>query len=57
MGAFPSLERGWRRGATRSSYRGRDQAGATDVILDIKRLLLSLGTHQSHRRIFAGQKP
>ncbi len=42
---------GWRRGATRSSYRGRDQAGATDVILDIKRLLLSPGTHQSHRRI------
>ena len=37
------LERGWRRGATRSSYRGRDQAGATDVILDIKRLLLSPG--------------
>ncbi|MFT2834234.1 hypothetical protein ACMWOA_24130, partial [Escherichia coli] len=36
-------ERGWRRGATRSSYRGRDQAGATDVILDIKRLLLSPG--------------
>ncbi len=33
------------------SYRGRDQAGATDVILDIKRLLLSPGTHQSHRRI------
>ncbi len=33
---FRSLERGWRRGATRSSYRGRDQAGATDVILDIK---------------------
>lgn len=25
------------------SYRGRDQAGATDVILDIKRLLLSPG--------------
>ncbi len=41
MGPFRSLERGWRRGATRSSYRGRDQAGATDVILDIKRLLLS----------------
>src|SRR5690606_35170176 len=40
---FRSLERGWRRGATRSSYRGRDQAGATDVILDIKRLLLSPG--------------
>ncbi|EEF7620946.1 hypothetical protein GWC65_24195 [Salmonella enterica] len=37
------MERGWRRGATRSSYRGRDQAGATDVILDIKRLLLSPG--------------
>ncbi|MFP1464016.1 aminoglycoside phosphotransferase family protein [Escherichia coli] len=40
---FRSLERGWRRGATRSSYRGRDRAGATDVILDIKRLLLSPG--------------
>ena len=42
---FRSLERGWRRGATRSSYRGRDQAGATDVILDIWRLLLSPGEH------------
>ncbi len=27
------------------SYRGRDQAGATDVILDIKRLLLSPWEH------------
>ncbi len=43
MGAFPQLGTRMEKRATRSSYRGRDQAGATDVILDIKRLLLSPG--------------
>ncbi|WP_407258509.1 hypothetical protein [Klebsiella pneumoniae] len=52
---FRSLERGWRRGATRSSYRGRDQAGATDVILDIKRLLLSPGNTSISPENIAGQ--
>ncbi|AUU93205.1 hypothetical protein C2U49_27880 (plasmid) [Klebsiella pneumoniae] len=49
------MERGWRRGATRSSYRGRDQAGATDVILDIKRLLLSPGNTSISPENIAGQ--
>ncbi|RFV14683.1 hypothetical protein CV962_26165, partial [Salmonella enterica] len=40
------MERGWRRGATRSSYRGRDQAGATDVILDIKGTVAKLAMRQ-----------
>nr|BEI32173.1 streptomycin phosphotransferase [Pseudoalteromonas sp.] len=52
---FRSLERGWRRGATRSGYRGRDQAGATDVILDIKRLLLSPGNTSISPENIAGQ--
>ncbi len=37
------------------SYRGRDQAGATDVILDIKRLLLSPGNTSISPENIAGQ--
>ncbi|EEJ9375732.1 hypothetical protein EQ06_25705, partial [Salmonella enterica subsp. enterica serovar Newport] len=36
-------------------YRGRDQAGATDVILDIKRLLLSPGNTSISPENIAGQ--
>ena len=36
MGAFPQLGTRMEKRARDLSYRGRDQAGATDVILDIK---------------------